>query len=711
MQFVDVLNDDGSRRFLLRPFLTSSVRSVSRSKTQLFCMSASKYASKEKGESTELAVYDLVEGKELRRVSLPFQAYTVTHLPLNGILAIQFMDRILHFLDAETLNLLWTTAPLYVPELSKPKDQQEYAEVVSYSEIPSQPFPYPAPPGCAYVDGSVFEDVDGTVWGLIASSFGDKRTHEILGTSAGMISFDVQNREHAFHPIEFSPWGAKPLFGPSPDGRFAFRYSPQCDMGPLHDAPGDSDKMVWMIDHHHLDLWSLTDQSPVRRIHVSDIPVVRYVRNETPKETEEYLREVTSWTNQGKDQYRHPSQKPRNAESFKDVISAGFALNELREAQHKTKVFWESDSQAFWVVIRNSMRRIKVNGTKGPLLFPSRYLSNEDVDLLEARPGGTNIGLKETGVVARHPHTRSFRATENGGKFDFYNEVLEIPRTLAESDESTKILQDDMISITAVSPLDVTDVAHLLPGLIRVESWGQEDIDAGLERLAGSLRSDLLGFSSDGGISFVFQVGASFFDEKQFIAEVNKKGIQIVESTKTVIDAWCDALLALNLTFGGNSEGAGPLAYFLEFLSHADDSCSDQLRRYCVFRDGEHESYSRDRALKGYLDRLSFTRADLWQLGILYALLFGRDGRTMVLDGKVVSNWIHTGILESARSELKPKEFAHMIKSEFAYLERLPDTFAAFGSHPDAIKAAKQDLLGQLGWSLWDRRLSAGLSD
>lgn len=674
-------------------------------------MSKSKYGSKDKGDSTELAVYDLVEGKELRRVSLPFQAYTVTHLPLNGILAIQFMDRILHFLDAETLDLLWTTAPLYAPELRRPIDQREYAEVVCYNEIPSQPFPYPAPPGCAYVDGSVFEDVDGTVWGLVESKFGDKRIHEIRGTSAGVMSFDVKNKKHDFHPIEFSPYWAKQLFSPSPDGRFAVRYSPQCDLGPLHDAKHNTDKMVWMIDHHCLDLWSIADQSPVRRIHVTDIPVVWHVRNETPRETEEYLRAIASWTQQGEDHYRHPPQKPRNAESFEDVISAGSALSQLRGRGDKTKVFWESDSQAFWVLVLNSIRRIEVNGTKGPLLFPSRYLSNEDVDLLESRPGGTNIGLNESGVTARYPLARSFRTTENGGQFDFYNEVIEIPRALAASDALTKIVLDDMINITAVSQLDVADVAHLLPGLIQLESWSQEDIGTGLERFAGSLRSDLLGFSSDGGISFVFQVGASFFDEKQFIAEVSKKEIQIVESTKMVIDAWCDALLALNLTFSGNSEGAGPLAYFLEFLSQADDSCSDQLRRYCTLRDGEHESYSRDRALKGYLDRLGFIRADLWQLGIFYALLFGRDGRTMVSDGKAVSDWIHTGILESARSELKPKEFAHMVKSEFAYIEHLPDTFAAFGSHLDALKAAKQDLLGQLGWSLWDRRLSTGLSD
>lgn len=711
MQFVDVLNDDGSRRFLLRPFLASSVGSVSRSKTQLFCMSKSKYGGKEKGYSTELAVYDLVEAKELRRVSLPFQAYTVTHLSLNGILVIQFMARVLHFLDAETLDILWTTSPLYAPELRKPKDQREYAEVVCYNEIASQPFPSPEPPGCAFVHGSVFEDVDGAVWALVESRFGDKRTHEIRGTSAGVISFDVQRKKHVFHPIEFSPYWAKQLFSPSPDGRFAVRYSPQCDLGSLHDAKNDTDKMVWMIDHHHLDLWSITDQSPVRRIHVSDIPVVRHVRNETPKEAEEYFREVASWTRQGEDQYRHPLRKPQNAEAFEDVVSAGSALNQLLERQHKTKVFWESDSQAFWVLIRKSIRRIEVNGTKGPLLFLSRYLSNEDVELLEGRSGGTNIGLQERGVTAKQLFPRSFRTTESGGQFDFYNEVVEIPRTLAASDGLSKIVQDDMINITAVSPLDVADVAHLLPGLIQLESWSQHDIDIGLERFAGSLRSDLLGFSSDGGVSFVFQVGASFFDEKQFIAEVNKRGMQIVESAKMVIDAWCDALLALNLTFGGNSEGAGPLSYFLEFLSQADDSCSDQLRRYCAFRNGEHESYSRDRALKGYLERLGFIRPDLWQLGIFYALLFGRDGTTMVSDGKAVSDWIHTGILENARSELKPKDFAHMVKAEFAYFESLPDTFAAFGSHRDAIKKAKQNLLGQLGWRLWDRRLSSGLSD
>ncbi|MEP4199189.1 MAG: hypothetical protein ABJL99_26480 [Aliishimia sp.] len=136
-----------------------------------------------------------------------------------------------------------------------------------------------------------------------------------------------------------------------------------------------------MIAHHHLDLWSITDQSPVGRINVTDIPVVRHVRNETPAETEEYLRKIASWTRQSEDHYRHPSQKPRTADSFEDVISAGSALSDLLGRQAKTKVFWESDSQAFWVLILNSVRRIEVDGSRRPLLFPSRYLSEEDVDL------------------------------------------------------------------------------------------------------------------------------------------------------------------------------------------------------------------------------------------------------------------------------------------------------------------------------------------
>lgn len=309
------------------------------------------------------------------------------------------------------------------------------------------------------------------------------------------------------------------------------------------------------------------------------------------------------------------------------------------------------------------------------------------------------------------PWIKFIEASETVVRVGFSDHTMTISKQVAMQDVPLLVLQDEMLSIQELPQLNLADIGPMLPGLIRFESWNETDVKAGLRNFANILRKDLLSLSASG-ISFVFQVGTTFWDEKQFIEQLAaKQEIEAIDNVKLVIDAWCDALREHEATFGGDEDGAGPLAYFLEYLAERDDHCSDYLRAYCVARDGEHESYSRDEVLGAYLNRLGCTRPDLWGLEVFYTLLFPRDGRFSVKDGKVVSDWMQAGLLDKARAELKPQDFAQVVAEELKFFGEQPDVFAAFGTHQEAAEKAKQDLLEQLGETRWDQAVLAALTE
>lgn len=704
-EFVDVINDDLSRRFVLRPFHDSHVRDVADGGGQLFCLANSVYDGERRTHATQLAVFEGTTGEEIRRTILPFQAYTVTYLPKSNLLAVQFMDRDICFLKAETLEIVWQTEPLFAPKLKKKWWFGWRGFAKDYREIPPDTRPYP--PGCTYVSGRLFEDIDGRIWGLASSNVGDRKTNEICGASAGAFSFDVAQHQHSFHLIEFSTWVTPGLMAPSPDGRIAVRRSPQWELGPLFDAGHDSSKCVWMIEHQNLDLWSLSDQKPVIRLRVSDTPVSKFIGQQGAK-TEHYLRRLAAWSSKAKDRFRMPLRKPPGTKGLNIGAETLRDLHELRNNQH-FGVHWEEDSQTFWIATRYSLRRLSTDGRRGPLLVLDRFLNDEHRAILGRRPSGTDLGVGEAYPAVEMPLIKTLRTTETDVEIRFFENIIRIPKGLAISDAAMVLLTDDMITVSRIPKLSTKDVAHQIPGLFRIKSWEQADIADGLKKLAETLRHDIFSLKARG-ISLVFAVGCDFLDEKQFVSQLSESGPDAVSGVKEVINAWCDAVRQHDLVFYSNEDGAGPLVYLLEYLAERDDNCSEQLRSYCLLRNGEYESYARDVVLKNYLDRLGYVRPDLWQLAILYVLLFGRDGRFVVEDGKQVSDWLHTELLDAARSRLPPQDFALWVRQELASFQTQSDVFAAFGTHVEAAADARQDLQNQLKDSHWDIEFGAALT-
>lgn len=698
MEFVDVVNDDMSRRFVLRPFENSHVRDVAEGNGKLFCLASSNYDGDRKLYSTQLAVFDSSTGEESKRTVLPFQAYTVAYLARNDLLAIQFMDREISFLDAETLEIVWETNPLFSPELIKKWRFGLRAVAQSYREISPETRPYP--PGCVYVGKRLFEDIDGRIWGIASSDWGDRKTHEIHGISAGVFSFDVAKHKHSFHPVEFSPWGAPLLMFPSPDGRKVVRQSPERKLGTPFDAGHDPSKFTWMIEHKNLDLWSVQNQEPIIRLHVSDTPVSVYIGGHGSG-SDSHLRRLADWSRKTKDPFRMPLKNPPGIKNLNAGYEALRDLHDLLKDQ-RIAVHWEEDSGAIWVATQFSLRRITVEGKRGPLLVLDRFLNDEHRAILNRRPAGTDIGAREAYPAVRMPIIKTIRTNATDVEVGFQSTVICFPRKVALSDEPMVLLTDDMISVACAPKLTAKDIAAQIPGLIRIKSWNKNDVAAGLRGLADTLRRDIFSLMTNG-ITLVFQVQSSFLEERRFVEKLREKDIDIVNDAKAVIDAWCAALRQHNLLFSGNNEGAAPLSYVLEYIAEHDTECSEQLREYCLLRDGEHESYSRDTVLKSYVDRLGLTKPGLWRLGILYCLLFRRDGRSVFNEGQQISDWLHTGILIEAQATLLPKEFGRYVLSELSEFQTQPDVFAAFGTHKEAAANAKQDLLDQLKDTAWDK--------
>jgi hypothetical protein len=704
MEFVDVINDDMSRRFVLRPFQNTYVSDVAKADGKLFCLASSLHNRVQRTDSTQLAVFDSTTGEEIRRTLLPFQANTVTYLPQNGMLAVQQSNRFISFLNAKTLEVLWQSSPLFAPQLKKKWLFGWGAIAQQYHEVPLDTFPYP--PGCVYVGSRLFEDGDGRILGLSSSEWGDRLKDEILGYSVGVISFDTDAQKPSYHPIEFSPWGAQDVMAPSPDGRKAVRESPQYELGPAFDVGHDPTQTVWLIKHQSLDVWSLSDQKPLSRLFVSDIPVSKYIGLEG-LETEKRLRDLSSWSRRTKDRFKMPFRMPPGTEK----LTAGYyALRDLRDLQehNRIEVFWEEDSSAIWVVSRYSLRRITIEGERGPLLIFDRFLNDEHREMLDKRLAGTDIGVGEVYPAVKMPVIKAIRTNAKDVEINFYGEVISFPKENATSDAPMTLLTDDMISIASIPNIKAKDVADKIPGLVKVKSWGQDDVAASLQDLADTLRNDISSLTANG-MSLVFQLRSSFLSEKEFIEKLSTKDIDVTQDVKGVIDGWNAALRQHSLLFPGDEEGAGPLSYFLEYLAERDRDCSEQLRNYCLLRDGEHENYSRDSVLRTYLDRTGFSRPELWRLGILHALLFGRDGLSVVSEGQQISNWVHTGLLDKARETLPPQDFAQYVLQELEAFELQPDKFAAFGTHAEAAANAKQDLLDQLKNTAWDKGCRATL--
>ncbi|MEM7508486.1 MAG: hypothetical protein AAF415_17285 [Pseudomonadota bacterium] len=282
---------------------------------------------------------------------------------------------------------------------------------------------------------------------------------------------------------------------------------------------------------------------------------------------------------------------------------------------------------------------------------------------------------------ARHMRGACHQTSGTYIQFDAYSEVIRIPRDFAASDAPMIVLTDDIIETRRFPVLKAKDIAGLVPGLVRLRSWKQPDVAAGLELLAAKLRSEFFSLCPKPGVlSVTFQVGASLMGEKAFIDELVEKEIDVIDAATSVIDAWGEALRQNEVTFHGTGDdGAAPLGHLLAYLAGRNDDCSEQLRVYCLLRNGEHERFSRDVLLKGYLDRLGLNRPDLWRLAVLYALLFGGDGSMIVQDGEPVSDWVHAGVLQSARTELDPGEFAGVVQEELTLLISQPDVWSSPG--------------------------------
>ena len=446
-EFVDVINDDMSRRFVLRPFNNTSVSDVATSDKHLYCIGGVYSKTSEPRYYAIISVFDLDTGKEKRKRTIPLPAdgltslSTITYLDRNDLLVAQSNIGTVFFIDPDTLEILWQTDPLFAPKLKQTWWFGWGVTAKNYRKISSDTRPPPA--GSVRVKGRLFEDVDGKIWGLSSITSGSRQNDHILGASTGLFSFDLHKKTQNFYPVEFSAWKLESLEYPSPDGRMVVRRSPQWELGPRFKAEHLSDDYIWFIDRRKLDVWSVNNQKPISRIRESDTPVKLYVRE--VKDEEVKIRNLADWTKSSNDRFRQPFLRPPNTKSLHDYGWCLRDLNGLRKYQ-SIKIHWESDSKAFWIVNNHSLQRVDLDGNRGPMLFFDCFLNDDHRAILDKRPDGVEIGYGEVRPLSNLPLIRSIQTNENDVEIICSEGVIKFAKSIATSNEATLLLTDDITS-------------------------------------------------------------------------------------------------------------------------------------------------------------------------------------------------------------------------------------------------------------------------
>ena len=691
MEFVDVLNTRLERQVLLQPFAKSTVQKAVVEAGRLYCVSAARST-----QNAQLAIFDAMTGKELSRRSATNIGREFTILPKNNMLAVTHQATI-KFYKLDTLELHWETTPRY-----------HIDDATTFTQVTD-------PSGPAYeteicVSGTLFETADGTIRSFTQAGMNKSHGENSLLKATGILEYDVTQREHQFRPTEVSTCGdVLPLISASPDGRFALRETPTIEIGKQHPHP--SDKAKWFLEHQKLDLWDLDNGTPVKRFDIATMPFAIYPGIHTSDEWLHRYQAYTTWCQTTENQFFFPSQPPATLQSNRNVLEFHSTRANVK-GKHRTDVFWEPNGQAFWVKRRSSLRRIALHGHSGPLLFLDAYLNDENRAILGNRDPGTDIGIGETYPIAETIYLQGVETHDDQVRLKLWNGFIDLPLKLVSDDQPRRVLVASQTELQKFPPLIAQDVAHLLSGLVPCQGWDKAHVTTCIHNLKTKIETDLDGLTtSTRGIGRNIQNDETYLDEGEIGDPRMVRNILIWLHTKRLLDQWATELREKEISFGGHStKAAGPLSGALNYLVMQTMDCVDQLRNYIVCRDGEHEIWSRDHVLRGYLERANFSHDNAWRLAILEVLLHARDGSGFGENGQQVSTWKYMGVLDAARERITPQKFAGLLLEEIEYLDKQPDVFAAFGTHPKSNSEALRDLRNNMTHQDWDKTVTAELS-
>lgn len=664
-EFVGVFNSDLKRLQTLRPFGGNGVRSALPIDGLIYTISHLRNRAE---EGTPIALFDAQSGKELARERSFVLPEKIVNLPKNGMVAVIGGLTEVEFRDARTLALIWTCRPRVIIQA-----EGEVEHIQNDLPISQAPRTARKPMG-----------------DLVEGSDGIARMPFSHIQKTGIFEIDIRKRE--FRLVQFDLGPADQDFhggfnSISPDGRWGIREATD-----LHIERHDrlkSDHGNWYLVTRAFELWDLHDQCIKAEFPAAPEPVLIYERS--IKEALAYY----DWLKAG-DKARGPFGM------FGRVPKAPLPGHEahphkprshLRGESHQFR--WEPDSLGVWLVRRYSMMRFDLVGTSGPLIFPDIGLGDAQRTALDGKQDGVDIGRGEA-----YPHARGCSLIRSISKpqfglvrFDFYGTILDLPVPYERSDANGPV--------QSIPKLTARDIEADMPAVIPVKGWTQQAVNEALVDLGSRFEAGLDDLVSGNGLTLLFKHRSAFLDEWTFFEKLREKELVDIPILRELLTRWCDALGDRQWYFTSDeTRAAGPMSGALDCLASRDGNCHDILRQYCLKRDGEHESYSRDVVLLGFLERGKLSEIDTLRLAVFFVFLRDQDGRFSVEDGKVVYPWNELGILQAARSQIEPHDFAQLIFDEAAQ----------WGENAKGTNDVINGLAGDLDLSEpWDARLHLAL--
>lgn len=630
-EFLGIFNSDLKRLHTLRPFGGSGIREAGPIGGLIYAISHLRNRSE---EGTPIALIDAETGQELARERSFVLPEQVISLPRNGMIAVIGGLTEVEFRDARTLALIWTCRPRVVIQPTGMIESVPNALVVSQ-----------APENAIKPQGQLAEGPDGIV-----------RMPSAYAPMTGIFEIDIEAREFCLVPFDPGPTdlGFKSDFSSiSPDGCWGLRERVDLYLDPYEELQSDYGK--WFLVTRYFELWDLPSQQKHTDIMTAPQPVLIYDRSR--EEAFSYYDWLHTFDSQQGSfgAIKRLSPKPL---SGSHTNPHGPRRKLVGERQ---KFYWEPDSKGVWLVRRYSMKRAKLDGTTGPLIFPDNGLGDAQRAALENRQNGIDLGEGEA-----HPHGRGCslirRITKprpDTVRFDFYNVIFDLPLAYDR--------KDAVGPFRSFPKLTAREIAALLPALVSVKGWTQEAVDEALADLNTRLKKGLENMVSGNGLTLMFKMRGAFLDEWTFFEKLQEKNLVNVPILRKILTTWIEAQGEKQWYFvSDETRSAGPMSGALACLAQHDDTCHDILRRYCRLRDGEHESFARDTVLLGFIERNTLTEIEVLRLAVFFVLLRDQDGRFTVEDGKVVYPWAELGILQAARTFMKPDDFAQLVTNEAA---------------------------------------------
>lgn len=626
-----VFNSELKRLHTLRPFGGHGVRSALSVDGLIYTIS---YTQNRVVEGTPIALFDAQSGEELVRERSFVLPAKIVKLPQNSMIAVIGGLTEVEFRDAHSLALIWTCRPRVTIQATGEVEHIQNDLTVSQ-----------APKTACKPEDDLAEVSDGIA-----------RMPFSHAQKTGVFEIDIHNR--AFRLAQFYLGPADQGFhngfnSISPDGRWGIREATD-----LHVERHDqlkSDHGKWYLVSRTFELWDLDEQRKEAELPAAPEPVLIYERS--VREELAYF----DWLKAG-DRARGPFGM------FGRVPKAplkGHEANPHEPRKHLSgesyKFRWEPDSCGVWLVRRYSMMRFNLDGTSGPLIFPEIGLGDAQRKALDSKQDGIDIGRGEASPHARGCSLIGSITKPQPGlvRFDFYNGILALPLPYDKRDASGPV--------QTIPKLTARDIEAALPAVITVKSWTQQDVNEALVDLGARFAAGLDDLMSGNGLTLLFKHRAAFLDEWTFFEKILEKELADIPLLRDLLTSWCDAQGDRQWYFTSEEDrAAGPMSGALECLASVDHNCHDILRRYCLKRDGEHESYARDTVLLGFVQRGDLSEIDTLRLAVFFIFLREQDGRFSVQDGKVVYPWSEMGVLQAARTQMEPNEFAQLIFDEAA---------------------------------------------